>query len=130
MPKFKPSMSVSVDDHDHDHAFSPNGTITEGDPNPSSSPTLLTLKKAYSPDPGGEQTVNVGAGRLPEEVYTNMLPWWRAALRRKCVAVVEWETEIIGKWQVRSLFFLSLIFLSTLLLDFPRPAVLSRARGR
>jgi hypothetical protein len=105
MPKFKPSMSVSVDGHDHDHAFSPNGTITEGDPNPSSSPTLLTRKKAYSPDPGGEQTVNVEAGRLPEEVYTNMLPWWRAVLRRKCVAVVECESEVIGKWQVRSLFF-------------------------
>ena len=107
MPKFKPSMSVSVDDHDHDHghAFSPNGAITEGDPNPSSSPTLLTRKKAYSPDPGEEQPVKVGAGRLPEEVYTNMLPWWRAALRRKFVAVVECESEVIGKWQVRFFFF-------------------------
>ena len=41
------------------------------------------------------------AGRLPEEVYANTFPWWRAALRRKCVAVVEWESEVIAKWQVR-----------------------------
>lgn len=44
---------------------------------------------------------DIAAGRLPEDVYTNTLPWWRAALRRKCVVVVEWESEIIGKWQVR-----------------------------
>jgi hypothetical protein len=50
---------------------------------------------------GGEHTAGVAAGRLPEYVYTNYLSWWRAALRRKCVAVVERESEIIAKWQVR-----------------------------
>jgi len=38
---------------------------------------------------------------LPEVVYTNTLPWWRAALRRRCVAIVEWEGEIIAQWQAR-----------------------------
>jgi hypothetical protein len=50
---------------------------------------------------GEEHTAGVAAGRLPEDVYTNTLPWWRAALRRKCVAVVEWESEVIAKGQVR-----------------------------
>jgi hypothetical protein len=51
--------------------------------------------------PGEEHTAGVAAGRLPEDVYTYYLSWWRAALRRKCVAVVERESEVIAKWQVR-----------------------------
>jgi len=51
--------------------------------------------------PGEQHTAGVAAGRLPEDVYTNTLPSWRAALRRKCVAVVEWESEVIVKLQVR-----------------------------
>ena len=50
---------------------------------------------------GEEHITGVAAGRLPEEVYTNTLPSWRAALRRKCVAVVEWESEVIVNLQVR-----------------------------
>jgi membrane-associated phospholipid phosphatase len=50
---------------------------------------------------GEEHTAGVAAGRLPEDVYTNYLSWWRAALRRKCVAVVERESEVIAKWQAR-----------------------------
>ena len=52
--------------------------------------------------------MGVSAARLPEEVYTNTLPWWQAALRKKCVAVVGWESEVIGEWQVRSPLSLSL----------------------
>jgi len=95
MPKSKLYISVSSDDD----APSLNGAITEEDPIPST-PTMPTQKTA-SPGPSEVHTVNVAAGRLPEEVYTNMLPSWRAALRRKCVAVVEWESEVIGKWQAR-----------------------------
>jgi len=40
--------------------------------------------------------MSVAAGRLPEDVYTNTLPSWRAALRRKCVAVVERESKVIS----------------------------------
>ena len=50
------------------------------------------------------QNTNVAAGRLPEEVYTGTLPPWRAALRRQCVAMVEWECVVIAEWQVRPLF--------------------------
>jgi hypothetical protein len=51
--------------------------------------------------PGEKHAAGVAAGRLPEDVYTNYLSWWRAALRRKCVAVVERESEVIAKLQVR-----------------------------
>jgi hypothetical protein len=51
-------------------------------------------------DAGEEYTASVAAGRLSEDVYTNTLPSWRAALRRKSVAVVEWESEVIAKLQV------------------------------
>ena len=53
---------------------------------------------------GEEHTAGVAAGRLPEDVYTNTLPSWRAALRRKCVAVVERESEVIVKLQVCRFF--------------------------
>jgi len=97
MPQSKLYISASSDED----ASSLNGAITEEDPIPST-PTLPTPKTPYSPGPSEEHTMNIAAGRLPEEVYTNMLPSWRAALRRKCVAVVEWESEVIGKWQARS----------------------------
>jgi len=60
MPKSKPSMSVSTGDN----ASSLNGSIAEKRPTPP------TRKIAYSPGPNGEQTMNVAAGRLPEDVYT------------------------------------------------------------
>ena len=58
------------------------------------------------PKTSGPHTANtpnktgVDAGRLPEEVYANTLPWWRAELRRKCIEVVERESEVIATWQV------------------------------
>ena len=55
-------------------------------------------------DKNRQQNTNVAAGRLPEEVYTGTLPPWRAALRRQCVAMVEWECVVIAEWQVRPLF--------------------------
>lgn len=51
-----------------------------------------------------QQNTNVAAGRLPEEIYSSTLPSWRAALRRQCVAEVEWETGVIAQLQVRSPF--------------------------
>ena len=75
----------------------------------SQSNPLAPKKSAPLPDyPPVDHTESVAAGRLPEEVYAKTLPWWRAALRAKCVEVVEWESEVIGKWQVRLPFSLKL----------------------
>jgi len=55
---------------------------------------------SYSPSEE-HTTTTVAAGRLSEEVYTNILPWWRAELRRKTVSIVEWESQVIAQWQTR-----------------------------
>jgi len=73
--------------------------------------------------------MNIAAGRLPEDIYTNTLPSWRAALRRRCVAIVERENKVIAEWQVRSyFFFLSFSSQHFFLLDYSPPAVLAKAR--
>lgn len=58
-------------------------------------------REIHRGDLGEEHAAGVAAGRLSEDIYANTLPWWRAALRRKFVAVVEWESEVIARWQVR-----------------------------
>jgi hypothetical protein len=98
MPESKFHMSLPTDD-----AASLNGdgaeAVAEG---LASVPTPIRKKSIGFVE---HSTSVVAAGRLPEEVYENMLPWWRLALRRKCVAMVEWESQVIGEWQVRPFFF-------------------------
>lgn len=86
MPKSKIYTSPTAEDP------STNGTVTEAI-------GVVPLKKSEADSPEDHAT-GVAAGRLPEEVYTNTLSWRRAELRRRCVAVVEWETEVIATWQV------------------------------
>ena len=126
MPKSKLYTFLPADD-----ASSLNGDAGVSDDISSSGPGQAPARKKSGLPPGyGEEhkTSVVGAGRLPEEVYANTLPWWRAALRRKCVAVVEWETEVIGEWQVRPfvIFLFLLFFLPRLL---PRGGEGMRRRG-
>ena len=86
MPKSKLNMSHSTEDP------SANGTVA---------PLCVVPEKtsdSHSVNTPSETCID--AGRLPEEVYTNTLPGWRAELRRKCVEVVEWESEIIATCQV------------------------------
>ena len=100
MPKSKLYMPLSTED-----AFT-NGTVTEPEHSQATPFSGLVSPKVHpkrsephtNDSPGGEH--GVAAGRLPEEVYANTLPGWRAALRRKCVAMVEWESEVIAEWQV------------------------------
>ncbi|KAA1478163.1 hypothetical protein DENSPDRAFT_845349 [Dentipellis sp. KUC8613] len=42
------------------------------------------------------------AGTLPEELYANTLPWWRAEVRRRLVRAVEWETAVLERFQRRT----------------------------
>src|SRR5579863_7669038 len=98
MPKSKLYMFLS------NNAPSLNGDAAVSDGTSFSGPSLAPARKKSGLSPGyGEEhtTSNAAAGRLPEEVYANMLPSWRVALRRKCLSVVEWESEVIGEWQVR-----------------------------
>ncbi|KAF8268554.1 hypothetical protein EI94DRAFT_1778532 [Lactarius quietus] len=48
-----------------------------------------------------QQNTDVAAGRLPEDIYASTLPTWRLAVRRKCLAVVEWESEVIARLQAK-----------------------------
>ncbi|KAI0259698.1 hypothetical protein BC834DRAFT_904558 [Gloeopeniophorella convolvens] len=102
MPKSKLHMSISAD-----NAVPPDSDTSED--SPSSSPSVTpTYEKTSFPRDGsppnfttGTHPTGIAAGRLPEEVYTNTLPAWRAALRQRCVKVVEWESQVLGRWQAR-----------------------------
>ncbi|KAI0048889.1 hypothetical protein FA95DRAFT_1604846 [Auriscalpium vulgare] len=86
MTPSKLSMNFTLDD------FTPEASpVTELPP---SYPSEKGLYVEPTPEPHA-------AGRLPEEVYTNTLPWWRAAARRKLVGVVEWESAILARWQAK-----------------------------
>lgn len=41
-----------------------------------------------------------GVGLLSEEVYSKTLNWWRAAVRRRIVQNVAWESKVLGRMQV------------------------------
>lgn len=51
---------------------------------------------------GGVTTseIDVTPGRRPMDVYDTTLPWWRAAIRRKLVKTVQWESRAIARMQV------------------------------
>ena len=126
MPKSKLYMTLSPNDAsslDSDDAVAEDPALPPGS---AAAPTRMKSgsypRTDYSPGHSEERNASVAAGRLPEEVYANTLPWWRAALRRKCVAVVEWESEVIGEWQVRPVLSLSLFSLGWL-------AVVAKERG-
>jgi hypothetical protein len=38
------------------------------------------------------------------DAYDTTLSWWRAAIRRKLVKSVQWESEVLAKMQVSQLF--------------------------
>ena len=44
---------------------------------------------------------SLAAGRLPEEVYEKTLSPVRLSLRKALVRCVEWESAVLGRWQVR-----------------------------
>jgi hypothetical protein len=94
MPKSKLYVSLSADD----------AASLNGDGAVDAAPIRKKSGSGSEKEEHMAATVAAAAGRLPEEVYANMLPGWRAALRRRCVDVVEWESEVIGKWQVRTPF--------------------------
>ncbi|KAI9462865.1 hypothetical protein BJY52DRAFT_116203 [Lactarius psammicola] len=99
MPKSKLSMSLSDEvAEESPHASAPciapaPAPSKNGSPPGYYEPSIVVKNR--------QQNSTVAAGRLPEEIYASTLPRWRAALRRQCVAVVEWESEVIAQWQAR-----------------------------
>ena len=87
MPKSKLYVSLSADD----------AASLNGDGAVHAAPIRKKGRSGSEEEEQRMATTVAAAGRLPEEVYANMLPGWRAALRRRCVDVVEWESEVIGK---------------------------------
>lgn len=65
-------------------------------------PPSQRSSRAPSPAPH-EKTVAliVEPGTQPDYVYDNVLPAWRAAIRRYLVRGLKWESEAIGAMQVR-----------------------------
>jgi len=47
------------------------------------------------------ETYSLDPGRSPIEIYDNTLVWWAAALRRRLVKSVEWESGVIAAMQER-----------------------------
>lgn len=67
--------------------------------------TVLDLTAEADTGSDAEEAIqHVAAGRLPEEVYERTLTPWRAAVRRRLVQAVEWESRIIAAMQVRCQF--------------------------
>ena len=42
----------------------------------------------------------VSPGMQPKDLYDTSLSWWRAAIRRRLVASVRWESRVIARMQV------------------------------
>ena len=40
-----------------------------------------------------------------DDVYERTMSWWRVGIRRKLVAYVKAESEVIARMQVRNVFF-------------------------
>ena len=56
----------------------------------------------------------VSPGIQPKDVYDTSLSWWRAAIRRRLVASVHWESRVIARMQVSCrLMRSSLAYIST-----------------
>jgi hypothetical protein len=52
-------------------------------------------------DKHGTAVEDIMPEKLPEDVYEATLPRWRAVVRQKLVGVVQRESEVIAKMQVR-----------------------------
>jgi len=57
---------------------------------------------------------NIIPGRLATDVYDATLPWWRAAIRRKLLKSVKWESRVLARMQVRTqtgILFIGLFYI-------------------
>ena len=79
----------------------------------SSSPASSPISSPYPynilnlPDSRHEHVLDnwVPPGNQPKDVYDSSLPWWRAAIRRRLLLNVRWESGIIARMQVSLTIF-------------------------
>lgn len=81
-------------------------------PSNESEPSSLSSSPASSPVGQGVHPYNnlnldskplvdcVSPGIQAKDVYDTSLSWWRAAIRRRLVASVRWESRVIARMQV------------------------------
>ncbi|KXN85562.1 Dihydrosphingosine 1-phosphate phosphatase YSR3 [Leucoagaricus sp. SymC.cos] len=65
-------------------------------------PTLSEFHEKRSSrdkDKNGFDVEELAPGKLPMDVYEATLPWWRAAVRRRLVKTVRWESGVIAEMQ-------------------------------
>ena len=65
-----------------------------------SSPASVTREKL----PYAGNGEDVDSSGHPIDVYDATLSWWRAAIRRRLVKSVKWESTVIARMQVSQLF--------------------------
>lgn len=68
-------------------------------PSPESSPVGQGIHP-YNLDSSKPLVDRIPPGIQPKDVYDASLPWWRAAIRRRLVASVQWESRVIARMQV------------------------------
>ena len=85
-------------------------------PSPESSPVGQGIHP-YNLDSSKPLVDRIPPGIQPKDVYDASLPWWRAAIRRRLVASVQWESRVIARMQVSYLSYLILRF-AGILIDY------------
>lgn len=111
-PLEPPASEISVAENDilHQSPFPSqklqNDTHTYSDEKPHHGAYARGHETLAEMDAANIDTAQVHAGRLPEEMYTNALHPWRAAIRRLMVEIVKVETPVLAKLQVRVVLFL------------------------
>ena len=72
-------------------------------PGISSKESSLSSSPASSPVGQGVypyNSSNLDSAPEPRDVYDTTLSWWRAAIRRRLVQSIHWESRVIARMQV------------------------------
>ncbi|KAG6877124.1 hypothetical protein C0993_010127 [Termitomyces sp. T159_Od127] len=80
-------------------------TSRESSPVPSLKRTGYQVPITDLGDPLDDESI---PGRLPTDVYDATLPRWRAAVRRRIVKSVQWESQVIARLQIEPTWSLAI----------------------
>jgi hypothetical protein len=111
MNKSKLNQFVTLDVADDTEGEYDDSSSPANSPQSGKFPEYATFTAASDGEPPC-----VAAGILPAEVYESSLSPLRLALRKVLVRCVEWESQVVGRWQVRATVRLVVCALLTLVL--------------